>query len=98
MTTETSTSKPGAGEIMLAVIAFAIIVVVGAEAAFVAHAAWVLLPGMMAGVLISAGIVIYAVMATLAEDSSSASATASAETSTGSWALGNAVSGSALTR
>jgi hypothetical protein len=65
MTTDPIPEEPAGGTGLLLVISFATILVVAAEAAFIALASWALLPVILATVIVMAIVVIAAVMHTI---------------------------------
>jgi len=68
MTPKTRTSEPAGGDELMMVIAVAVILVVAAEAAFVAYASWLLLPFTLLGVILAAVGVIFALLRTIDSD------------------------------
>src|SRR3954454_20150237 len=65
MTTESTSSNDAGGTGLLLVVSFATILVVATEGVFIAFASWWMLPLMMLGIVLMAGLVIGAVIRTI---------------------------------
>jgi hypothetical protein len=68
MNPEPRISESAAGDGLMVFISVAVIAVIIAEAMFVAHASWLMLPVLMLGVIVAAGAVIFALVRVMDQD------------------------------